>query len=93
MPGDVVLGDQTGVIFIPPHLVVEVVGKADPAQIFDEWTVAKFLTGNYRSSELYGGPLRPELKAEFDAYAERRRAELKAARESNAPLPPPAAPE
>jgi 4-hydroxy-4-methyl-2-oxoglutarate aldolase len=93
MPGDVVLGDQTGVIFIPPHLVVEVVEKADAAQIFDEWTVAKFLTGNYRSSELYGGPLSPELKAEFDAYAERRRAELKAARESGAALPPPVAPQ
>jgi len=28
MPGDVVLGDRTGVVFIPPHLVEEVVRRA-----------------------------------------------------------------
>ena len=27
MPGDVVLGDRTGVIFIPPHLVQEILDK------------------------------------------------------------------
>jgi regulator of RNase E activity RraA len=28
MPGDVVLGDRTGVVFIPPHLVEEIVRRA-----------------------------------------------------------------
>jgi regulator of RNase E activity RraA len=75
MPGDVVLGDRTGVIFIPPHLVQEIVEAAERTQIHDEWTKAKFLTGKYKSSELYGGPLSAELKAEYEAYLKRRLAE------------------
>jgi regulator of RNase E activity RraA len=78
MPGDVVLGDREGVIFIPPHLVEQIVNQADETHIRDEWTIQKFLTGKYKASELYGGPpLTPELQKEFDAYRKKRLAELK----------------
>ena len=77
MPGDVVLGDRTGVIFIPPHLVQEIVQAAELTQIHDEWTKKKFLTGKYKSSELYGGPLSPELKKEYDDYVRSRVGERK----------------
>jgi len=77
MPGDVVLGDRTGVIFIPPHLVQEIVEKAELTHIHDEWTKNKFLTGKYRASQLYGGPLSPELKKEYDEYVKKRLAERK----------------
>jgi 4-hydroxy-4-methyl-2-oxoglutarate aldolase len=77
MPGDVVLGNSEGVIFIPPHLVKEIVDAADLTHIHDDWTKAKFLTGKYKASELYGGPpLTPELQKEFDEYVKRRMAEL-----------------
>lgn len=77
MPGDVVLGASEGVVFIPPHLVKEIVESADLTHIHDEWTKAKFLTGKYRSDELYGGPgLTPELQKEYDAYVKKRLAEL-----------------
>jgi hypothetical protein len=77
MAGDVVLGDREGVIFIPPHLVKQIVDEADRTHIHDEWTKAKFLTGKYRASELYGGSgLTPELKAEYDAYMKKRLAEI-----------------
>lgn len=77
MPGDVVLGDREGVIFIPPHLVKEIVDLADETHIKDEWTISKFLTGKYKASELYGGPpLSPELKKEFDEFRKKRLAEL-----------------
>lgn len=72
MPGDVVLGDREGVIFIPPHLVQEIVNQAEKTHIHDEWTKQKFLTGKYKSSELYGGPLSPELQKEYDAYVKKR---------------------
>jgi regulator of RNase E activity RraA len=75
MPGDVVLGDRTGVIFIPPQLVEQIVTGAQITHIHDEWTKAKFLTGKYKSSELYGGPLSPELKREYDEYVKKRLAE------------------
>ena len=77
MPGDVVLGNSEGVIFIPPHLVKEIVDTADRTHIHDDWTKAKFLTGKYKASELYGGPpLSPALQKEYDAYVKKRLAEL-----------------
>ena len=77
LPGDVVFGDREGVMFIPPHLVKEIVDTADRTHIHDEWTKAKFLTGKYKASELYGGPgLTPELQKEYDAYVKKRLAEL-----------------
>jgi regulator of RNase E activity RraA len=77
MPGDVVLGDREGVIFIPPHLVEQIVNEADRTHIQDEWRKEKFLTGKYKASELYGGPgLAPELQKELDAYMKKRMAEL-----------------
>jgi len=72
MPGDVVFGDRTGVIFIPPHLVEEIVKQAELTHIHDEWTKAKFLTGRYKASELYGGPLSPALQKEYDAYVKEK---------------------
>jgi regulator of RNase E activity RraA len=75
MPGDVVLGDSEGVIFIPPHLVQEIVDAAELTHIHDEWTKQKFLTGKYKASELYGGPLSPEMKKEYDEYVKKKRAE------------------
>ncbi len=77
MPGDVVLGNDEGVIFIPPHLVKEICDTADMTHIHDDWTKEKFLTGKYKASDLYGGPgLSPELQKEYDAYVKKRLAEL-----------------
>jgi 4-hydroxy-4-methyl-2-oxoglutarate aldolase len=72
MPGDVVLGDSEGVIFIPPHLVQEIVDAAELTHIHDEWTKQQFLTGKYKASDLYGGPLSPEVKKEYDEYVKKK---------------------
>lgn len=72
MPGDVVLGDREGVIFIPPHLVQKIVEDAELTHVHDEWTKAKFLTGKYKASELYGGPLSPENKKEYDDFVRKK---------------------
>ncbi len=79
LPGDVVLGDRTGVIFIPPHLVEKVLDRADLIHIKDDWTKNKFLTGKHKASDLYGGPLSPELQKEYDAYKKKRLAEIQKA--------------
>jgi 4-hydroxy-4-methyl-2-oxoglutarate aldolase len=68
MPGDVVLGDREGVYFIPPHLVEEVMKRADITHIHDEWTKHKFMTGTYKSSDLYGSPTDAKLKQEYEDY-------------------------
>lgn len=80
MPGDVVLGDREGVIFIPPHLVEPVLDHADSIHIKDEWTKAKLITGEYRASDLYGSKLSSEMQQDFDAFKEKRMREIRAAR-------------
>jgi regulator of RNase E activity RraA len=75
MPGDVVFGDREGVYFIPPHLVEPVVKKAMTTKIHDEWTKDKFMTGKYKSSELYPTPTKAELKEEYQQYLKKRLAE------------------
>jgi 4-hydroxy-4-methyl-2-oxoglutarate aldolase len=72
MPGDVVLGDRTGLTFIPPQLVQEIVDRAELTHIHDEWTKAKFLTGKYKSSELYPTPKSPELRKEYEEYVKQK---------------------
>ena len=72
MPGDVVLGDREGVYFIPPHLVEEVLKRADITHIHDEWTKNKFLTGTYKSSELYSTPTDAKLKQEYEDYLKQK---------------------
>ncbi|MGD0013292.1 MAG: dimethylmenaquinone methyltransferase [Bryobacteraceae bacterium] len=72
MPGDVVFGDREGVSFIPPHLVQEVVDRAEETHIHDEWTRKTLRTGKYKSSEIYGSPKDERLKKEYDEYLKRR---------------------
>jgi regulator of RNase E activity RraA len=68
MPGDVVFGDREGVYFIPPHLVKEIVDKADEVHIHDDWTKKKFAEGKYKSTDIYGSPKDPALKQEYQEY-------------------------
>lgn len=77
MPGDVVFGDREGIYFVPPHLVENILARADTTHIHDEWTKAKFLTGKYRSSDLYPSPRDPALKAEYEEYLKKKLEELK----------------
>ena len=72
MPGDVVLGDREGVYFIPPQYVKEIVDKAEVTHIHDEWTKEKFMTGKYKSSELYPSPSDPKLKQEYEEYKKKK---------------------
>ena len=72
MPGDVVFGDREGVYFIPPHLVEEIINKAEETHIHDEWTKNKFLTGKYKSSEIYPSPSDPALKKEYEEYLKKK---------------------
>ena len=72
MPGDLVFADRTGVYFVPPHLIQKILDRAEETHIHDEWTKEKFMTGKYKSSDLYSSPRIPELKREYDAYLEKR---------------------
>jgi 4-hydroxy-4-methyl-2-oxoglutarate aldolase len=73
MPGDLVFGDREGVYFVPPHLVAEILEKAETTHIHDDWTKGKFLSGKYKSSELYPTPQDPVLKKEYEDYLKKKR--------------------
>ena len=68
LPGDVVFGDRSGIYFIPPQFVQEIVDRAEETHIHDEWTKGKFMSGRYKSSELYPSPRDPKLRAEYEEY-------------------------
>ena len=52
LPGDVVLGTPTGVIFIPPHLVKEVVERSEEIRMRDFWGKAQIAEGRYTPGEI-----------------------------------------
>jgi 4-hydroxy-4-methyl-2-oxoglutarate aldolase len=68
MPGDVVLGDEEGLFFIPPHLVKASIEAAESTRARDEWIKSKFDTRKYKSSDLYGRPSDPALLKEMEEY-------------------------
>lgn len=77
LPGDVLLGDKEGISIIPPVLVDEVIRRAEDTKIHDDWTKAKFREGKYKSSDIYGSPRDPALRAEYEEYKKKRMAEKK----------------
>lgn len=72
MPGDVAFGDRGGVYFVPPQFVEEILKKADETHVHDEWTKEKFMTGKYKSSDVYPSPRKPELKKEYEDYKKQK---------------------
>jgi regulator of RNase E activity RraA len=77
MPGDLVLGDQEGVYFIPPQMVTKIVDNADEIHIHDEWTRKKFDEGKFKSSDIYGSPRDPSLQKEYQEYLKKRLEEIR----------------
>ncbi|MFJ3956296.1 fumarylacetoacetate hydrolase family protein [Arthrobacter sp. NPDC090010] len=63
-PGDVIVGDDDGVIVIPPALVAEVVDAALHQEAEDAWIAAKVQAGE-KVDGLF--PLNAEWRARFDA--------------------------
>ena len=72
LPGDVVLGTATGVVFVPPHLVEEVVVFAEEESLRDEFTKQRLVEGVYRPGQVdenFSG----DIEADFQQWCSRRR--------------------
>lgn len=82
LPGDMVFGDREGLYFVPPHLIKQVLDRAEETHVHDEWTKEKLLSGKYKSIEVYGSPRTKELKDEYADYVKKKL--------GRAPTPPPA---
>ncbi|MGM0400406.1 MAG: RraA family protein [Chloroflexota bacterium] len=52
MPGDVVLGTPTGVLFIPPHLARDVVEHSERTHLRERFSHQRLREGTYNSSQM-----------------------------------------
>jgi regulator of RNase E activity RraA len=68
LPGDVVLGTNTGAIFIPPHLVKEVVEFSEDVRVRDEFGKLRIGEGRYTSGEIDVAKWRDDIEADFLAW-------------------------
>ena len=66
------VGDREGVVFIPPHLLKEIVERAEANALKDEWMKTKLREGKHKSSEIYASQLSPELQKDYDAFVRSR---------------------
>src|SRR6185437_15220122 len=64
LPGDVVLGSCSGLVFIPPHLATEVVEKSEHIRKQDEWGQRRIREGKYSSGQVDGN-WNEEMHADF----------------------------
>ncbi len=67
LPGDVVLGTPTGVTFIPPHLVQDVVERSEDIRVRDEFGKLRLREGKYTPGEI-DRTWSPEIEADYQSW-------------------------
>ncbi len=67
LPGDVVLGTMTGVLFIPPHLAEEVVDHSERTHMRELFSHQRLREGIYNSSQM-DTKWTEEIDADFEAW-------------------------
>jgi 4-hydroxy-4-methyl-2-oxoglutarate aldolase len=74
LPGDVVLGTRSGVIFVPPHLAQEVVERSEEIRLRDTFGHQRLREGRYTPGQI-DRRWTEEIEADFAAWkAEREKA-------------------
>ncbi|MCA1670311.1 MAG: RraA family protein [Thermomicrobia bacterium] len=72
LPGDVVLGTPTGVVFIPAHLAQEVVETAETIMQRDTFSRARLTAGVYTPGEIDVPEWTPNIEADFQQWRTKR---------------------
>lgn len=67
LPGDVVLGSVSGIVFIPSHLALEVVERSERIRMEDYWGQMRIREGKYTSGQVDGN-WNDEMHADFAAW-------------------------
>ena len=81
MPGDVVLGKGTGVVFVPPHLAERVVQTSELTRLRDEFGKMRLREGKYTPGQV-DARWTEEIEADFSRWLEAHIDELPVPRES-----------
>ena len=72
MPGDIVLGDPEGLMFIPPQLAERVVESSEDVRQRDQWSALMLKQGTYTPGQL-DTTWTEEIEADFARWAERQK--------------------
>lgn len=72
LPGDVVLGTPSGVMFIPAHLAGEVVNAGEEVRVRDEFSKLRLAEGKYTSSEIDVHIWRDDIEADFQEWRKKK---------------------
>jgi regulator of RNase E activity RraA len=72
LPGDVVLGTPTGVIFIPSHLAQEVVQRSEEIQRRDQFGQQRLQEGKYTPGEIDVSVWREDIEQDFQQWLTER---------------------
>ena len=72
IPGDVVLGTRSGVIFIPPHLAEEVVLSSENVRLKDEFGQQRIMEGKYTPGEI-DREFSDEMNKDFENWKKNRK--------------------
>lgn len=75
MPGDVVLGKEEGVIFIPAHLAEEVVQSSEVIRLRDQFGHQRLREGKYTPGEI-DRKWTDDIEKDFSQWLKEREAEL-----------------
>lgn len=67
LPGDVVLGNRSGVIFIPPEFAKEVVEQSEEIRLRDRWGHQRLREGKYLPGQVDGG-WTEEMQADYKEW-------------------------
>ena len=68
LPGDVILGTHTGVIFIPAHLAQEVVETSEDIRVRDDFGKLRLTEGKYTPGEIDVSVWPEQIEADFQAW-------------------------
>lgn len=68
MPGDLIIGDQDGILAVPPQYVSAVIRNVIRDRRRDVWMKKAFDLKRFKSSDIYGRPKDPEMLKLFEEY-------------------------
>lgn len=72
LPGDIVLGTETGVIFIPAHLAQDVVERSEDIRVRDEFGKLRLMEGKYTPGEIDVGVWEDRIEADYQEWLKSR---------------------
>jgi len=75
LPGDVVLGTPTGVIFVPPHLVKDVVERSEDIRTRDTFGKQRLSEGKYTPGQI-DTRWTEEIENDYQAWLKERRSQV-----------------